>query len=176
MKLYLSLVFVLLIPFASIAGKRNPKKHFEFSGQVLEMNLKSEKEKPVRNASITVYQDGELYVFFETTENGTFNFNLPIGHDYVIDFGGNKLVSKKIQIDASKCPKNMTATKIDFDVVLFEDLGYKPIKCLEKPIAFYAYDPGFKTLIPNDDYTYEHSLQLKKELRKVKRNSNLAKN
>lgn len=172
----LSLLILVLIPFASIAGKRNPKKHFEFTGQVLEVNLKNEKEKPVRNASVTVYQDGELYVFFETSGNGSFDFNLPIGHDYIIEFGGQKMVAKKVEIDARKCPKTMTAAKVDFDIVLFEDLGYDPIKCLEKPIAYYAYDAGFKTLIPNDDYTFEHAAQLKKELRKVRKNSNLAKN
>lgn len=169
------LLIIILSPFVSHADKRNPKKYFEFTGQVLEVNLKNEKEKAVKNATITVYQNNELYVYFETSENGSFDFNLPVGYDYIIEFGGQRMIPKKIEIDSRKCPKSMDATKIDFDVVLFENLGYETIQCLEKPIAYYAYDPGFKTLIPNDDYTFDRATLLKKELRKIRKNSNLAK-
>jgi hypothetical protein len=84
------------------------------------------------------------------------------------------MVSKKIEIDARRCPENIEKTSVEFDVVLFAKSPEVQFNSLNSPIAKYTWDPGIGILLNDDDYSFDQTKALKKEVRKAKKTIALA--
>jgi hypothetical protein len=173
MKTIVTLSFLLI---TQILLAQAPSHVLNFKGRLFEINLKNNTEKLLKTGNVKVYQDHSLYVFIEATRFGAYDFLLPLGHRYILEFSGENMVSKKIEIDARRCPESLEKTMVDFDIVLFAQSSVGQFNSLKMPIAKYTWDPRIGVLLNDDDYSFDQTKALKKEVRKVKKTIALAKN
>ncbi|MFM9423473.1 MAG: hypothetical protein ACK5EW_08365 [Bacteroidota bacterium] len=168
-------IITAIIFFISLTGyTQAPTKVLNFKGRLFEISLKNNAEKILKTGTVKVFQDKSLYVFIEATHFGVYDFLLPLGHRYTLEFSGENMVSKKIEIDARRCPENLEKTAVDFDVVLFAKAAEIQFNSLNAPIAKYTWDPRIGILLNDDDYSFDQTKALKKEVRKAKKAITLA--
>ena len=93
--------------------------------------------RKMRDAVVTVTQDGKSFKSITTSANGKFEFFLPLDHKYVIKFGKDKYVSKNIEIDARNVPADIRrgGFSMNTDVDLFESIPDIDFSFLENPIG-----------------------------------------
>ncbi|MFM7618999.1 MAG: hypothetical protein ACKO5Y_04105 [Bacteroidota bacterium] len=163
-------IITAIIFFTSFTGYSQAPTHvLNFKGRLFEISLKNNAEKILKTGTVKVYQDKSLYVFLEATHFGVYDFLLPLGHRYILEFSGENMVSKKIEIDARRCPEEIEKTSVDFDVVLFAHASDFQFNSLNAPIAKYTWDPRIGVLLNDDDYSFDQTKALKKEVRKAKK-------
>ena len=168
-------IFTFLMLVITVAGQSQAPTHgLNFKGRLFEISLKNNSEKILKTGNVKVYQDKSLYVFLEATHFGVYDFLLPLGHRYTLEFSGENMVSKKIEIDARRCPAEIEKTSVDFDVVLFANASDFQFNSLKAPIAKYTWDPRIGVLLNDDDYSFDQTKALKKEVRKAKKTIALA--
>jgi len=167
-------LFIAFVALSTLSFSQPPTNVLHFKGRLFEIELKNNNENILKTGTVKVYQDKSLYVFLEASRFGSFDFLLPLGHVYTLEFSGENLISKNIELDARKCPDTVEKTSIDFDVVLFKRTPGVQFKSLLSPIAKYTWDPQLRVLINDDDYSFDQTKALKKEVRKAKRNITLA--
>lgn len=160
-------VLCLVAYFAAMS--QEPTHVLNFKGRLFEISLNNNSEKILKTGTVKVYQDQLLYVFVEATRFGVYDFLLPLGHRYTLEFSGENMVSKKIEIDARRCPDSIEKTAVDFDVVLFAQANGVRFNSLNVPIAKYTWDPRIGILLNDDDYSFDQTKALKKEVRKAKK-------
>lgn len=130
----------LCVAAAGLMGKKPiDTQHFLIHGNVYEIDPVQNAQHEANDTRVIVYKDGEIYVAFNTDEEGEYLFNLPIGENYTLEFGGDTYVNKRIAIDATRLKEEKKGQAIELDLGLFRwhpgvDYGF-----LDAPVAKFQY-------------------------------------
>jgi hypothetical protein len=162
---------LILSAFCSsvFAKDKNSNDHFKFEGTVFEHIIKTDEYTEAANVQIMVYQDQELFVAFNTKENGTFQFEFPLGHQYEIVFGGGDFVNKKIDIDARSLKPRNGGYELNMDIRLFRPITGFDFAMLNDPFVKFDYDKEYGQFVPNEMYSAPRAKELDKLLKKAKK-------
>ncbi len=149
------LFFELLLTFPLILMGQQ-KVVVEISGKV-----KYEK-KGLADATIKVYDAGNLYVSKTTDNLGKFELSLPLNKEFIIETSKKNYVTKKISFD-THVPKTEFNWTYNFTVELFEMIQGLDISALSQPVAKVKYVKEY------DDFDYDmvYFNQMKSEVDKV---------
>lgn len=97
-----SVGLALCVAAAGLVGKKPiDTQHFLIHGNVYEIDPVQNAQYDANDTRVIVYKDGEIYVAFNTNDDGKYLFNLPIGENYTLEFGGDTYINKRITMDAS---------------------------------------------------------------------------
>lgn len=121
-------------------------QHFLIHGQVFELDPLENREHDAANTRVIVYEKGEIYVAFKTAEDGKYLFNLPVGRQYTLEYGGDDYVNKVVTIDASKLGEQKKPEILEMDMGLFRHFEGVDYTFLDAPVAKFRYmrDEGFE--------------------------------
>jgi len=137
-------------------------------GNVKEIQLESDQTSDASSVRCVVYKDDEIYVAFKTDENGDYLFNLPVGENYEMVFGGDSYVNKRITLDVSELEAEKKGIAFKCDMRVFKSPGeVKQLAIFEKPVAIFSYNTGSRKVLPDLEYLDEHSFQVEKAMRKI---------
>jgi hypothetical protein len=103
-------LFIAFVALSTLSFSQPPTNVLHFKGRLFEIELKNNNENILKTGTVKVYQDKSLYVFLEASRFGSFDFLLPLGHVYILEFSGENLISKNIELDARKCPDTVEKT------------------------------------------------------------------
>lgn len=167
----ISILLLLLFRFDASAYNRKAcdENHFLVYGNVYEYDPFLKGEKLVSFVQIVVYQDNEIFVAFYTDKNGMYQFNLPIGHEYELWYGGSKFVNKICRVNANDCPVRKTGNDLDMDVGLFKHIDGCDFTMLNEPFILVTFDKEMNRLVPDLDFIDDRSRELDKVFRKARR-------
>lgn len=106
-------------------GRLRPcdEDHALLHGRLVEIQYGSELHGIAPDVLAAVYRDGELFSAFRSDRKGDFMFNLPVGWEYLISFGGDDFVNRKVQVDL----RNMAPGACREPVVFQEMSLFKPV-------------------------------------------------
>lgn len=126
--------------------------HMLIHGFTVERVYGSENESNAPNTRCIVYKDDEIYVAFNSNEKGEYVFNLPIGNEYTLEFGGENYVNKRVILDVRGClPKKRKEHIVEMDMALFRPVEGIDYADMEKPVVRWYYDKGEREIIPDFD-------------------------
>ena len=167
------MLFVAMFTMATLANatrKHTDDDHFLIQGKIYEQSLSNEEEqKEISHAQIVVYQDQEIFVSFYTDEHGSYEFNLPTGHEYEIWFGGSVYVNKRVYIDTRAVSSRPGGYDLDFDISLFKPVAGFEFAMLGQPLVKMAWNKEESQFTPDVEYTEIHMKELEKSLKKVRK-------
>jgi hypothetical protein len=165
-----TLALSLLALCSSVFAKdKNSNDHFKFEGKVFEHFVKTDEVMEAVNVQIMVYQDQELFVAFNTSGNGNFQFEFPLGHQYEIVFGGADFVNKKVDIDARTLKPRNGGYELNMDVRLFRPINGFDFAMLNDPFMKFDYDNEYGHFVPDEMYSAPRAKELDKLLKKAKK-------
>ena len=132
MKLLRTVVFLMLLPFVGLSQV----KTFNFKAQVFY------NKKPLKGATVEVYQAGNLITEQISKGNGKVQFELEAESEYIVEVSMTDLRTKAIWINT----KNTSETKFNIPAFAFyvhlEDEGITPYDELsEIPVTLIKYRP-----------------------------------
>ncbi|MFY8137589.1 MAG: hypothetical protein ACOVMR_05765 [Flavobacteriales bacterium] len=158
-----------LLSLGAQAKKEIEGDHFILQGKIYEIDVFKDGAVEASNVNVIIYQDQEIYVSFFGKENGSYEFVLPVGHEYEVWFGGKAYVNKKVYVDARKMPQRKIGYECNIDMGLF-----KPIENAEFPLLVDHYvkvrwDSEYRELTPDVEYTEFKARELEKALKKIKK-------
>ncbi len=99
------------------------EQHVLLHGRLVEIQYGSEMHGIAPGVLAAVYRDGELFSAFRTDRKGDFVFNLPVGWEYVVSFGGDDFVNRSVKIDL----KHLAPGECSKPVVFQEMSLFKPV-------------------------------------------------
>ena len=120
-------------------------------GAVKEM----ETNHKLESVLVQVTQDGKTFDSYTTSGSSKFEFDLPLGHLYEINFSKSDYVGKKIQINTKYIPEEDQegGFKLDLDMSLFAYIEGFNEAILDEPIGIAAYDAERNSIEFDFDYT-----------------------
>ena len=152
MTLYSFLMAAMLMVSAPTEDSIQPidQEHFLIYGFMIEKVYGSDNEANAPDTRCIVYRDNEIYVAFKSSDKGEYIFNLPLGHEYTLEFGGEDFVNKRVVIDTKKCkPKKKKGHVVEMDMSLFRPVDGIDYKDLEQQIVRWYYDNYEKAIVPD---------------------------
>lgn len=158
-----------MMPFLAQAKKGQGTDLFVIQGRIFELDIVSDEDKPASEVQVVIYQDKDIYVAFYTQKNGDYEFQLPLGHEYEIWFGGSTFVNKKVYVDSRDVKPAKVQHEIVLDMGLFRPMDNYTFELLDKPIVQFAWDDEFGQFLPDLDYTDDLSRELEKIFRKIRK-------
>jgi hypothetical protein len=158
-----------MMPFLAQAKKDQGADLFVIQGRVFEIDIASGEDKPASEVQVVIYQDKDIYVAFYTQKNGDYEFQLPLGHEYEIWFGGSTFVNKKVYVDARNVKPAKGQHEIALDMGLFRPMDNYTFDLLDKPFVRFAWDTEYGQFLPDLEYTEGLSKELEKIFRKVRK-------
>ncbi|MFN8776006.1 MAG: hypothetical protein ACK5XV_04495 [Flavobacteriales bacterium] len=165
----ITLAFACSLALAAGARTDQITDLFVIEGRVLELDVVNNTDKPASKVQVIIYQDNEIYVAFFTQANGYYEFHLPLGHEYEIQFGGDAYVNKRAYIDAREVKPRAGQTEIALDMGLFKPIENVPFEILKEPIVRFAWDTEYGHFLPDLDHAGDMARELEKTLRKVRK-------
>ncbi|MGB1032080.1 MAG: hypothetical protein ACPGWM_05675 [Flavobacteriales bacterium] len=156
------------VVMATSALKPISNEYVLVHGNVKEMQLDSDQLSDAKKVRCVVYKDGEIYVAFNTDEDGDYNFNLPVGEDYEMVFGGDTYVNKRITLDVTSLEAEKKGIAFKCDMRVFKSPGeVKQLEIFKLPVAKFAYNSRTRKVQPDLEYLDDHSFQVEKAMRKI---------
>lgn len=137
---------IACVALVSMMGKKPiDNEHFLIYGSVLEVDPIENAQMEAIGTRVTVYEDGDIFVAFKTNEEGEFQFNLPVGGQYTLAFGGDDYVNKIVTIDAKTLGVEKRGESVEIDMGLFRNHAGADYTYLAAPVAKFRYhrDEGF---------------------------------
>jgi hypothetical protein len=121
--------------------------------------------KKMENVTVTVYQNGSVYDSFETTSNGRYKFELPLGSSYSIKFSTEEFLSKAVNLDTRNIPEEDRAGGfvMDMDMTLFAYVEGFDKSILDQPIGKASFDPLKNSIEFDFEYTADVTQQINEE-------------
>lgn len=166
---------ILLTIFVCCVSVLQAKKgvdddHFRIQGKVYDKPL-AEAGSSIEAAfcQIIVYQNKELFVAFFSGKDGSYEFNLPIGFDYEVMFGGSAFVNQKVQIDTKSMKQRSGGYDLDLDIELFRVLDGYEFSLLNEPFVKIGWDAQTEQLVQDEAYTLDRRRELEKLLKKIRK-------
>ncbi|MEO0403293.1 MAG: hypothetical protein AAF193_00330 [Bacteroidota bacterium] len=137
-------------------------------GNVQEIQLTSDDIEDAQAVRCIVYREGEIYVAFKTDESGDYLFNLPVGYDYELVFGGDDYVNKRITMDVTNLPAEKKGVTFKCDMRVFKaNPEIKQLSVFDDPVAKFNYDKRTRKVLPDLEYLDEHSWDVEKAMKKI---------
>lgn len=100
------------------------EQHALIHGRLVEIQYGSEMHGVAPGVLAVVYRDGELFSAFRTDRKGDFVFNLPVGWEYDISFGGDDFVNRRLRVDLTTLIPGECAKPVVFqEMSLFKPVG-----------------------------------------------------
>lgn len=165
------LLYFLIMAFSlpAFAKKEVRADRFIIQGQIFEIDIVNETDKSAQNVQIVVYQDKEVYASFYSKDNGSYEFILPIGHEYELWFGGKEFVNKKVYVDTRSMPSKSSGYECNLDMGLFKPIQNVEFPCLVDHYVKVRFDTEYKQLIPDYEYSQFKAKEVEKAVRKAKK-------
>jgi len=157
------------MPFLAQAKKDQGTDSFIIQGRVFEVDIVSGEDKPASEVQMVIYQDKDIYVAFYTQKNGDYEFQLPLGHEYEIWFGGSAFVNKKVYVDSRNVNPVKGQHEISLDMRLFRPMENYTFDVLDRPFVKFAWDSEYGQFLADLEYTEGLSKELEKIFRKVRK-------
>jgi len=119
----------------------------------------TETMKKLETVLVVVLQDGKAFDRFTTSGSGKYSLELPLGHDYTIEFSKETFVAKKINIKTKNIPEEdqRGGFQLAMDMSLFEYVEGFNTEILNAPIGKAGFDPQKNSI--NFDFGYTASIQ-----------------
>lgn len=121
------------------------------------------------NTQITLYQDGVKIEDFSPTDNGKFQFNLQLNHQYLFWFEKTGYVTKKVDF-STHVPSDVTSDQefepfpdFDFYVTLFKTYPDVDTMFFTNPVGKIKYDAK----LIDFDYDKEYNLEIQRHLNEI---------
>ena len=118
----------------------------------------------LNNATVTIFKDGQKVDAVTTKSNGKFEVELELEHLFMLVFGKEGLVSKKIEVDTRGIPEEEKETANlyygKWKVELFEESLGLNTSILKQPIGKVSYNPTYMQFANDDKYTKSIRKQL----------------
>ncbi len=163
------LLCAFMMPFLAQAKKDQATDLFVVQGRIFEIDILSEEDMPASEVQVVIYQDKDIYVAFYTRKNGDYEFQLPLGHEYEIWFGGSTFVNKKVYVDSRNVKSGKGQHEIALDMGLFRPMDNYTFELLDKPIVQFVWDTEFEQFLPDLEYTEGVYRELEKIFRKIRK-------
>lgn len=160
---------------ANIASAQAPKKnsdadYFLLKGNVYEVNHIEETEGKAKDTQVIVFQDDEIYVAFNTSKNGgTYEFYLPINHNYSVLYGGEDYVNKIVNIDSRQFPSEKKPRTIKMNVGVFKGVEGYSFDMMKEPFVVVKYNAETDIIEPDYEYTDAKTVQIEKYFKKIRK-------
>jgi hypothetical protein len=169
MRKYL-LFLVAAICCSSLTAKKTIEEdHFVLEGKIFDFNIQQTSDQPAKEVQIIIYQDREIYVAFYSSAEGTYEFRLPIGHEYDIWFGGTTYVNKKVYVDSRELRKRKGGYELQLDIALFRPLEGVEFPMLNDAYVKIGWDNDYKQFVPDMTYTESRAKELEKIFKKIRK-------
>jgi len=121
------------------------------------------------NTQITLYQDGVKIDNFSPTDNGKFQFNLQLNHQYLFWFEKPGYVTKKVDFsthipsDVTSDPEFEPIPDFDFYVTLFKTYPEVDTMFFTNPVGKIKYDAK----LIDFDYDKEYNLEIQRHIDEI---------
>lgn len=161
------------VMMASSSLKPISNEYVLVHGNVKEFQLDSEDLSDASKVRCVVYKNGEIYVAFKTDEDGDYLFNLPVGEQYELVFGGDDYVNKRINLDVSSLEAEKKGIAFKCDMRVFKSPGeVKQLAIFDEPVCLFSYSDRSKKVLPDLDYLDDHSFKVERAMRKIAKAAN----
>lgn len=137
----------LCVAAAGLVGKKPiDTQHFLIHGNVYEIDPVQNAQHKANDTRVIVYKAGEIYVAFNTNDDGKYLFNLPVGENYTLEFGGDTYVNKRITIDATRLKEEKKGQAMKLNLGLFRWHPGVDYRFLDTPVTKFQYSmaEGFR--------------------------------
>ena len=125
------------------------------------------KEIDATDTRIIVYQEDEIYVAFNTDDQGKYKFNLPVGHMYRVVYGGDKYVNKEVFIDAHDIPMKRYGYNVVLDMGVVKEYEGVDFSFLAAPVALIAFDSAYGKMVFDESHSKKKGKEMLKCLKKI---------
>lgn len=169
MKKILLLSFAWFASFVAFATDGVDDNHFRIQGNVFDVQLSDGTEVEATHVQIVVYQDKELFVAFFSGKKGEYEFNLPVGHEYEIAFGGSAFVNQKVYVDSRPVAPRAGGYDLDLDMHLFRIMDGVEFNMLNEPFMRMVFDAETAQLKVDEEHYTERAKELERSLKKIKK-------
>jgi hypothetical protein len=111
--------------------------------------------KKLESVDITILQNGSPFENFITPGNGKYEFELPLGHIYSVNFSLDGYIGKKLQLDTKGIPEEDMAGgfQMSLDMSLFEYIEGFDSSILDVPIGKSSFDPQQNAMSWDEGHT-----------------------
>lgn len=149
-------LMIAIVSFGFIAEDETPMpiddQHLVIYGNIVEMLYGSDNEANAPTTRVIVYRDGEIFSAFKSNDKGEYVFNLPVGFEYVLSFGGDDFVNKRVIVNTDKIIESKrTKREVPMDISLFRPIDEIDYSAMEDPIVRWYFDKGAKQMVPDID-------------------------
>lgn len=161
-------LFACLATISATAGlKPIDGNHFLIVGEVFELDPVENKQHSAENSLVVVFCEGEIFTAFKTEGSGKYSFNLPIGKNYDIVFGGKEYVNKTVNVDASRLGETRKGEILRMDMGLFREYSGVDYTFLQDPVAKFKFKK-YEGFTPNEDYAIRMSQKTMKCIESIR--------
>lgn len=171
MKTLLTLT-ALVLALTGWSRKEIDGDKFIIQGKIYEVNIFEQTDKEAKNVQIVIYQDQEIYASINCKDNGSYEFILPVGHEYELWFGGKEFVNKKVYVDSRKVPnRKTTGYECDLDIGLFRPIDNIEFPSLVDHYVKVRWDDEYRQLLPDVEYSEWKYKEVEKNLKRARKMS-----
>lgn len=109
---------------------------------------------PMKDAEVRVYSDGSQVFFKKTKANGKFKFRIERERDYLIEFSGKNMVTKRVAINTQGIPamSDIPFFEIELEMDLFPFVEGVDYSVMEQPLGRASYDDRIKNIRWDNKY------------------------
>ena len=127
--------------------------------------------KKMEGVDIVVYKDGKEFETFKTSASGKFDLYLPLGNDYVIQFGKTGFISKKVSLATKSIPEEDRAGgfETNLDMTIFGDIPGFDKSILDQPIGKAGFNPQNNAMEFDYEYTEQINRKIDAELERLEK-------
>lgn len=129
-----------------------------------------EGNKKLEGVRVVVLQDGEQFDVMTTDSKGSYEFELPLRHNYTFSFELEGHSNKRIEVDASGIPESIIGNRnMDLDMTMFEIPPAFDKSILEDPFGKGEYDAEKNTVVFDNNYTVRMRNKVQAEFARLER-------
>ena len=169
MKKTFLMIGLYLSTLAVFATDSVDNDHFRIQGNVFDVHLSNGSEDEASHVQIVVYQNKEIFVAFFSGKKGEYEFNLPVGYEYEIAFGGSAFENQKVYVDTRPVVPRAGGYDLDLDIHLFRVIDGTQFSMLQEPFMRLYFDQETAQLILDEEHYITQAKELERALRKMKR-------
>jgi hypothetical protein len=122
-----------------------------------------ERDNKLGKAEVKVYSEGQLQATYTSSNSGKFSFYLDFGKDYMLDFGKEGYISKKVNVLFSGLKRSMIVNEQkfnDWEVVLYKEIEGLDVSVFDEPIGKMYFDAEKEMF----DWDADYSLRYKQKI------------
>ncbi|MCH2200016.1 MAG: hypothetical protein MK081_14655 [Flavobacteriales bacterium] len=127
--------------------------------------------KKMSAVTVSIKQNGSAFDSYTTAGNGKFEFELPLGHSYLIEFASADYVTKKIEINTKGIPPEDMAGgfQLALDMSLFAYQEGFDTSITDQPIGKASFDPVRNSVEFDFGYTERMMKKIEDEFERLEK-------